>query len=253
MCGICGCSQDEHQHQNESQNLVHNHHEEQDHLINIEENILAKNDYFAQLNKNYFLKKGILALNVMSSPGSGKTTLLAQTIKALKDKVNSAVIVGDQQTDLDQLKFQAAGAKAIQLNTGKICHLDAHMVGHALDNLKELEKIVLFIENVGNLVCPALFNLGEQFKIVILSVTEGDNKPLKYPEMFRGADLLILTKTDLLPFVDFNVSQCINYARRIKPNLEIIQLSATKNLGLNTWYEWLFKKNHELSALTNIN
>lgn len=175
----------------------------------------------------------------MSSPGSGKTTLLAKTIADLKDRLDIAVIVGDQQTDYDAEKIKSSGGQAIQINTGKVCHLDAHMVGHAIDNLALKEHSLLFIENVGNLVCPALFDLGESYKVVILSVTEGDNKPLKYPEMFRKADILLLTKMDLLPYVDFEINQCIAYAKRINPMVEVLPISAKNGAGLSKWYEWL--------------
>ncbi|OEH48733.1 Hydrogenase isoenzymes nickel incorporation protein HypB [Legionella parisiensis] len=238
MCGICGCSGEntdfahhEHEHEHE-----HEHHTHDKHLIHIEQNILAKNQQFALDNKNYLINKNVLAINMMSSPGSGKTTLLAKTIHDLKSELDIAVIVGDQQTNHDAELIQSSGGNAIQINTGRVCHLDAHMVSHALEDLSIKEKSLLFIENVGNLVCPALFDLGEQFKVVILSVTEGDNKPLKYPEMFRCADLIIITKTDLLPYVDFKLEQCIEYSRRIKPDVNIITLSTTKKHGLDDWY-----------------
>lgn len=229
------------QHVYDEQKTFIPHHRNDENLIHIEQNILAKNNQFAKQNKDYFSEKKILSLNIMSSPGSGKTTLLAKTISDLKDRAASAVIVGDQQTDHDANLLKSSGAEAIQLNTGKVCHLDAHMVTHALERLTINESMILFIENVGNLVCPALFHLGESYKIVALSVTEGDNKPLKYPDMFRSADLLILTKIDLLPYVEFDVNKCIDYAHRIKPDLEVLQLSATKGLGLAQWYQWLMQ------------
>ncbi|EHL30433.1 hydrogenase nickel incorporation protein HypB [Legionella drancourtii] len=237
MCGICGCSEDinelgHHEHEHEQ-------HSHDEHLIHVEQNILAKNQQFALHNKSYLSNKNILALNIMSSPGSGKTTLLAKTILDLKNELDIAVVVGDQQTNYDAELIKSSGGHAVQINTGKICHLDAHMVGHALEDLSLREKSILFIENVGNLVCPALFDLGEQFKVVILSVTEGDNKPLKYPDMFRCADLMLVTKMDLLPYVDFDLSQCMEYARRIKPNIEILTLSTVNHDGLNDWYNWL--------------
>ncbi len=237
MCGICGCSEDinelgHHEHE-------HDHHSHEEHLIHVEQNILAKNQQFALHNKSYLSNKNILALNIMSSPGSGKTTLLARTILDLKNELDIAVVVGDQQTNYDAELIKSSGGHAVQINTGKICHLDAHMVGHALEGLSLKEKSILFIENIGNLVCPALFDLGEQFKVVILSVTEGDNKPLKYPDMFRCADLMLVTKMDLLPYVDFDLSKCMEYARRIKPNIEILTLSTVNRNGLNNWYNWL--------------
>lgn len=153
-----------------------------------------------------------------------------------------AVVVGDQQTQYDAELIKANGGHAIQINTGKTCHLDAHMVGHALSDLSLKERSLLFIENIGNLVCPAMFDLGEAFKVVILSVTEGDNKPLKYPDMFRCADLMLITKMDLLPYVTFDLNKCIDYARQIKPDIETLTLSTTKGDGLNSWYEWLKQK-----------
>lgn len=246
MCGICGCSDesnvikdhthDEHDHDKHNHLSFHNH---EDNMIEVEQNILAKNNHLALHNKNYFIKEKILALNIMSSPGSGKTTLLAKTISDLKNEINIAVVVGDQQTNYDAEIIKSSGARAIQINTGKVCHLDAHMVGHAVADLVLKDKSILFIENVGNLVCPALFDLGESYKVVILSVTEGDNKPLKYPDMFRSADLIIFTKTDLLPYVDFDLNKCIEYAHRIKPNIETLSLSTIKGDGLNNWYQWL--------------
>jgi hydrogenase nickel incorporation protein HypB len=237
MCGICGCSEDINElgyHEHE-----HDHHSHEEHLIHVEQNILAKNQQFALHNKSYLSNKNILALNIMSSPGSGKTTLLARTILDLKNELDIAVVVGDQQTNYDAELIKSSGGHAVQINTGKICHLDAHMVGHALEGLSLKEKSILFIENIGNLVCPALFDLGEQFKVVILSVTEGDNKPLKYPDMFRCADLMLVTKMDLLPYIDFDLSKCMEYARRIKPNIEILTLSTVNRDGLNDWYNWL--------------
>lgn len=238
MCGVCGCSSEQNDHQ-EANGFHPHHHHSSEKLISIEQEILAKNNEFVQANQQTFLKKKIIATNLMSSPGSGKTTLLAKTIAALKSRLNIAVIVGDQQTNYDAEKIKSSGGEAVQINTGRICHLDAHMVGHAIENLSIKEQSLLFIENVGNLVCPALFDLGEAYKVVILSVTEGDNKPLKYPDMFRRADIVLLTKMDLLPYVDFEVTQCIAYAKRINPNVEVLPLSAKTGIGLDKWYEWL--------------
>ena len=241
MCGICGCSDDEHSEFDGHHS--HSHHHPHDHeaatLVPIEQALLAKNDQFAQANRAYFLKNKFIAINVMSSPGSGKTTLLAKTIADLKANKEIAVVVGDQHTDLDAQALQVIGGQAIQVNTGKVCHLDAHMIGHSLDQLSLKAQAILFIENVGNLVCPALFDLGELYKVVILSVTEGDNKPLKYPDMFRHANLMIITKMDLLPYVDFDVNQCIEYAKRINPSIRVITLSAKTGEGLQGWYQWL--------------
>jgi hydrogenase nickel incorporation protein HypB len=178
-------------------------------------------------------------LNLLSSPGSGKTSLLIQTIEQLKNSQAVAVIEGDQQTSRDAERIRATGVPALQLNTGKGCHLDAPMVGHAVEQLQPASNGILFIENVGNLVCPAGFDLGEARKVVILSVTEGEDKPLKYPDMFHAADLLLLNKIDLLPHLDFDLQQCIANARRINPGIEIIQLSARSGEGINDWLAWL--------------
>lgn len=239
MCGICGCGDTPLTHHQEHDNTEAFAYHSQLDMIRVEQNLLAKNDQFADTNRSYFLKNNIKALNVMSSPGSGKTTLLARTIRELKHQLDIAVIVGDQQTDLDAEKFTVAGAHAIQINTGKVCHLDAHAIGHSLEHLSLKRHTVLFIENVGNLVCPALFDLGEAHRVVLLSVTEGDTKPLKYPDMFRKADWMILTKTDLLPYVEFDTNKCLEYARRINPSIRILSLSSTTGAGLAAWYEWL--------------
>ncbi|OIO74947.1 MAG: hydrogenase accessory protein HypB [Zetaproteobacteria bacterium CG1_02_53_45] len=217
-------------------------------LISIEQDILAKNNRYADANRRLFNERGILALNLVSSPGAGKTTLLTETIRALGSEFPMSVIEGDQQTSVDADRIKATGAAAIQINTGKGCHLDGHMVGHALEGLKPETGSILFIENVGNLVCPAAFDLGEAAKVVILSVTEGADKPLKYPDMFHAAGLMILNKTDLLPYVDFDVEACCNYARRINPGIKILQLSATKGDGMGQWLNWL-KANHALAQI----
>lgn len=233
MCGICGCT--------ENKQHIH-HHEHDDHLIPVEKDILAKNNQYAEDNRAYFLKKKITSFNLMSSPGSGKTTLLARTIADLKGKLDISVVVGDQQTDYDAEQIKKSGAAVVQVNTGRVCHLDAHMVGHALEHLAPHQQSLLFIENIGNLVCPALFDLGQAYKVVILSVTEGDNKPLKYPDMFHAADLMLLTKTDLLPYVTFNVEQCMTYAQQVNPAIKILSLSANSGEGLDKWYAWLMDK-----------
>ncbi len=239
MCGICGCTLESttmsHKHDMAHPMPSHSHHE----IIQVEQDLLAKNNQLATANRSYFLDKKITAINLMSSPGSGKTTLLTRTLLELKHQINMAVIVGDQQTDHDAEKLKSSGAEAIQINTGKGCHLDAHGVGHAVENLSLNKPATLFIENVGNLVCPALFDLGEAYKIVLLSVTEGDNKPLKYPDMFHQADLMILTKIDLLPYVEFDTNKCIEYAKRINPSINVLSLSATTGAGLEAWYQWL--------------
>jgi hydrogenase nickel incorporation protein HypB len=208
-------------------------------MVKIEQDILGKNNEYAHANRNLFSDKGILTLNLVSSPGSGKTTLLTRTLDDLKDELPLAVIEGDQQTSNDADRIRATGVTAIQINTGKGCHLDAHQVGHAIEHLAPQERSVLFIENVGNLVCPAAFDLGEAHKVAILSITEGEDKPIKYPDMFHAADLLLLNKIDLLPYLQFNVDQCIEYARRINPGIQILQVSSTTGEGLDNWYQWI--------------
>lgn len=222
----------------------------QSRMIRIEQDVLGKNNEFAARNRAHFLANGILALNLVSSPGSGKTTLLCETIEAMNRRGSTmplAVIEGDQQTSNDADRIRATGAPAIQINTGKGCHLDAQMVGDAIPRLPLLPQSsanggrggVLFIENVGNLVCPAMWDLGEAAKVAILSVTEGEDKPIKYPDMFAAATLMILNKTDLLPYLRFDVGQCIDYARRVNPQIEVIQLSATSGEGMDAWLDWI--------------
>ncbi len=211
----------------------------QSRMVQIEQDILGKNNLYAAENRGFFKGKGILALNLVSSPGSGKTTLLTRSIDDLKADIPLAVIEGDQQTANDADRIRETGVPALQINTGKGCHLDAHMVGHALESLKPEQNSLLFIENVGNLVCPAAFDLGEAHKVAILSVTEGEDKPIKYPDMFHAADLMILNKVDLLPYLDFDVDKCIEYARRVNPDIEVLQLSARSGEGMESWYEWI--------------
>ncbi len=217
MCENCGCV-------------------EESRIIRIEQDVLGRNATLAARNRARFSEGGVLALNMVSSPGSGKTTLLARTAAA---QFPMAVIEGDQQTDIDAERIRAAGVAAVQVNTGKGCHLDAHGVGHAAESLGLARGTVLFIENVGNLVCPAAFDLGEAHKVVILSVTEGDDKPLKYPHMFAASDLMIVNKIDLLAYVDFNVERCVDCAQRANPKLEFLKLSATTGEGLKDWFAWI--------------
>ena len=211
----------------------------QSRMIEIEQNILGKNDEYANENRQFFTEQGILSLNLVSSPGSGKTTLLTQTITDLKDELSLSVIEGDQQTANDAERIRATGVPALQINTGKGCHLDAHMIGHAMEKMTPEKGGVLFIENVGNLVCPAAFDLGEAHKVAILSVTEGEDKPLKYPDMFHAADIMLLNKIDLLPYLDFDVDKCIEYARRVNPGIQVLQVSATSGEGMENWYQWI--------------
>lgn len=213
-------------------------------MVQIEQDILGKNNQYAQQNRRWFAEQGVLALNLVSSPGSGKTSLLVRTLTDLKDEFALSVIEGDQETANDADRIRATGVSAIQINTGKGCHLDAHMVGHALETLKPQAASVLFIENVGNLVCPAAFDLGEANKVAILSVTEGEDKPIKYPDMFHAAKLLLLNKIDLLPYLQFDVAKCIDYARRVNPDIQVLQVSATTGEGMEQWYQWLRMTRH---------
>jgi len=207
--------------------------------LTLEQKVLAQNDLGAARNRGWFEGRDILALNLMSSPGAGKTTLLVRTITDLAGRRELSVIEGDQETLLDAERIRATGTKVVQINTGSGCHLDADMLARGLRVLAPAMGSVLLIENVGNLVCPALFDLGESARVVIMSVTEGDDKPLKYPHMFRSADLLVLNKVDLLPYVDFDVERCIADARRLNPDLEVLTVSATHGDGLEQWYAWL--------------
>jgi hydrogenase nickel incorporation protein HypB len=211
----------------------------QERAIRIERDILSKNNAFAEANRTRLIDAGTFALNLVSSPGSGKTSLLVRAITDLKDRWPIAVIEGDQQTSRDADRIRATGVPAVQLNTGKGCHLDAHMVGHALDHLPPIANGLLFIENVGNLVCPAAFDLGEAHKVVVLSVTEGEDKPLKYPGMFAAADLMLLNKSDLLPYVEFDVAACLAAALRVNPYIQILTVSARTGEGLPAFYAWI--------------
>ena len=268
MCTVCGCGEGEtriegephghehghahtHDHDHGHAHHPHDHHYgkgparahapgmDQARMVAIEQDILQKNDRYAEANRARFAVSGILALNLVSSPGSGKTTLLARTLRDLGDAFPLAVIEGDQETSNDAERIRATGVPAIQINTGKGCHLDAHQVGHALDHLAPPQGAVLFIENVGNLVCPAAFDLGEAHKVAILSVTEGEDKPVKYPDMFAAADLLLINKIDLLPHLEFDVERCIEHARRVNPGIRVLQVSATSGEGLEAWYRWI--------------
>ena len=213
-------------------------------MVRIEQDILAKNDVYAAENRRRLAERGIFAVNLVSSPGAGKTTLLVKTIEALAGRLPVVVIEGDQQTSVDAERIRATGAPAIQVNTGKGCHLDALMVGQAIARLAPADGALLLIENVGNLVCPADFDLGEAHKVVILSVTEGEDKPLKYPNMFRAAGLMIVHKTDLLPYVHFDVGKCVAYARRVNPSIDVLQVSSESGDGLDAWLEWLARGAH---------
>lgn len=245
MCTDCGCGSDS---VNINGKAVHSHAPgtDESRKLRIELDVMSKNNNYAQKNRDLFADQQVLAINLLSSPGSGKTTLLTRTLTDLSAAVPMAVIEGDQQTENDAQRIKATGVPAIQINTGKGCHLDAHMVGHALQEFVEINYSILFIENVGNLVCPAEFDLGEAYKVAVLSVTEGEDKPLKYPDMFHAADLLIINKLDLLPYVDFDLDKCMTYARQVNPDIDIITLSATSGYGLDNWYGWLSDRQLEL-------
>jgi len=207
--------------------------------VQVERDLLARNDAVAARNRERFAQRGVFALNLVSSPGSGKTSLLVRTIRQLAGRLPVAVIEGDQQTSVDAERIRATGAPAIQINTGKGCHLDASMVETAFTRLAPVDDSVLMIENVGNLVCPAAFDLGEAHKVVVLSVTEGEDKPLKYPDMFHAASLMLLNKVDLLPHLDFDVERCLDAARRVNPAIEILRVSATSGEGVADWLAWI--------------
>ena len=235
MCATCGCA--EHVPAHDAHDHDHDHSPSR--RLVLERAVLARNDRFADDNRAWLQGRRVLALNLLSSPGSGKTTLLTETLRRSRGRFASFVIEGDQQTSLDADRIRAAGAPAVQINTGRGCHLDAHGVGHALQELAPTERGVLFIENVGNLVCPAGFALGEAHKVVVLSVTEGDDKPAKYPDAFAAASLLLVNKIDLLPYVQFDVERCVGLARRLNPRLSVLATSATRGDGLDEWIAWI--------------
>ena len=248
MCTTCGCSSEEQFNHVHDKTLSHTHDHEHDHLnhkdgrrtvIAIEEDILAKNNRLAAFNRALFKDKGIFVLNLVSSPGSGKTTLLERTLRDLSGKFRFSVIEGDQQTDNDSQRIAATGVAVRQINTGAGCHLDAHQVMHGTESFDLDNLDILMIENVGNLVCPASFDLGEHHKVAVLSVTEGEDKPLKYPQMFHNSTVMLLNKTDLLPHLDFDVDKCREYAHQVNPALIIFEVSARTGEGMEAWYRWL--------------
>ncbi len=269
MCTTCGCSDtanprvtnlatgetgvmshahSDHSHSHDDDHHDHNHHDhthEHGITVPIEQAILAKNDRLAERNRGWFLGRNIIALNLVSSPGSGKTTLLERTIQDLQHVINISVIEGDQETLHDAERIRRTGCRVVQINTGAGCHLEADMLARGLEELQPPVDSLLLIENVGNLVCPALFDLGEQAKVVILSVTEGEDKPLKYPHMFKNASMMLLNKIDLLPHLTFDVSQCVEYAHRVNPDIQVLQVSAITGVGLQNWYDWVISQiNH---------
>ncbi|WP_405818293.1 hydrogenase nickel incorporation protein HypB [Streptomyces sp. NBC_00838] len=210
--------------------------------ITLEQRVLAKNEDLAAANRAWLTEQGIVAVNMMSSPGAGKTTLLERTIRDLAGRRPVSVVEGDQETTLDADRIKRAGSTAVQVNTGAGCHLDAGMMRDALTTLAPAAGSLVLVENVGNLVCPALFDLGERSRVVIISVTEGTDKPLKYPYMFAAADLVIVNKIDLLPYVDFDVARCEEYARSVNPGLTMLSLSATTGEGMHSWYDWVAER-----------
>jgi hydrogenase nickel incorporation protein HypB len=244
----------EHDHDHDHDGHPHPHsHEHGDHVhvmdlaeggrtVELQQKVLAKNDDLAERNRQWLRDRGILAINLMSSPGSGKTTLLERTTADLAGRMTLSVIEGDQETALDARRIQAAGSRVIQINTGVGCHLDADMVAQGLRGLDPPSGSIVVIENVGNLVCPALFDLGEEARVVLASVTEGADKPLKYPHMFRQADLVLLNKTDLLPYVDFDLKQYMTDLRMAAPEALLLQMSATTGDGVQAWYDWLRRR-----------
>ena len=262
MCDSCGCGQpgkyvtfrkpgekEEHTHFHGGVTHSHSHgdhdHNHHDHNhsgsreIVIEQNVLQKNDLLAERNRGYFEAKNIFAVNLVSSPGSGKTSLLEKTIRILKDKCSFYIIEGDQQTMLDANRIEKTGAPVIQINTGAGCHLDADMINKAVKSLEVKDNSILLIENVGNLVCPAMFDLGESQRVVIVSVTEGEDKPIKYPDMFQSSGICVINKTDLLPYVDFDIEKFKEYACKVNPDLKFFELSVKTEEGMEQWIRWL--------------
>ena len=231
MCTDCGCAppQPEHDHK----------HDHASRKIRVEENLFAKNQRLATANRVGFAAHQLFVLNLVSSPGSGKTSILERTFTDLRDRLQFSVLEGDQQTSNDADRIAATGVPVKQINTGAGCHLDAHMVGHGVDGFDLKTTDILMIENVGNLVCPASFDLGEDHKVAVLSVTEGEDKPLKYPQMFQAADLMLINKIDLLPYLRFDLEQCKAFARQVNPQIKILELSCHSGEGMQAWYEWL--------------
>jgi hydrogenase nickel incorporation protein HypB len=238
MCTDCGCTAPEQQQHDHHDEHYHDH-DHNSRTIRIEEDLLAKNNRLAGNNRALFNRHRLLALNLVSSPGSGKTAILERTLKDLRQELGFAVLEGDQQTANDADRISATGVPAHQINTGAGCHLDAHMVGHGVEHFDLAGLDILMIENVGNLVCPAAFDLGEDLKVAVLSVTEGEDKPLKYPHMFRAAELLLINKIDLLPYLQFDLEKCKAFARQVNPQIRIFELSCHSGEGMAAWYSWL--------------
>jgi len=269
MCETCGCGKPEgftihepkhtheHEHTHEDGHThTHAHEHEHDHahehshekVINVNIDILSQNNLTAQMNRRFFEGRKVLCLNMVSSPGSGKTTILEKTISHLISSRKLYVIEGDQQTLIDSERIEKAGAPAIQINTGSGCHLDAHMIESAIKKLNIEPNSILFIENVGNLVCPAMFDLGEYKRVIVISVTEGEDKPLKYPNMFESSHLCIINKSDLLPYVDFRIEEFTKNASLVNHHLEFMTVSAKTGEGMNKWYDWILRHSDHVSG-----
>jgi hydrogenase nickel incorporation protein HypB len=216
--------------------------------VRLEAALLAKNDALAAENRAWLAERGIVALNLMGAPGAGKTTLLVETLRRIASEIPAGVLEGDQETERDAERIRDAGCRAVQITTGAGCHLDASMVSRGLRALEPAPRSLLFVENVGNLVCPALFDLGERTKVVVMSVTEGDDKPAKYPHMFRAADVLVLNKIDLAPHVDFDVERCLADARALRPGLRVFVISARGGDGMDAWCAFLRDELHARGA-----
>ena len=289
MCGTCGCGSpdghvsiqkpgedlhdhnhhhdhvhDEHTHQHSHHEHNHDHDHSHSHshdhshvhvkktVIEVQQDILQHNDLMASRNRGFFEAKDLYVINLVSSPGSGKTSILERTLIDLKDQLDFAVIEGDQQTLQDANRIDALDVPVIQINTGKGCHLESDMVYDAVKQLTPVDGSVLMIENVGNLVCPSMFDLGEQKRVVIISTTEGEDKPLKYPDMFLTSDICIINKIDLLPYLDFDLDKLKSYALQVNPKLEFFEVSATKGEGMETWYKWLKKEQSNIKQKSQI-
>jgi len=268
MCGTCGCGTDgngptitkpgehthnhthdhhhhdhgHHHHHHDGHTHSHSHDDHKQRVIEVEQDVLQNNQLLAARNRGYFEAKNILALNLVSSPGSGKTSILERTLADLKEEIDFYVIEGDQQTLNDADRIDALNIPVVQINTGKGCHLESDMVYDAVKQLEMKNDSILMIENVGNLVCPSMFDLGENNRVVIISTTEGEDKPIKYPDMFHTADICIINKIDLLPYVNIDMDKLKNYALQVNPNLQFFEVSATKGEGMQEWYKWLKSK-----------
>ncbi len=260
MCGVCGCGTEDGKatitkpNQSHNHDHSHDHHHPHDHshshgdhqhktVIDLERDILQQNNIDAARNRGFFEAKNIFTLNLVSSPGSGKTSILERTLTDLKDQQDFYVIEGDQQTLNDANRIDAIGIPVVQVNTGKGCHLESDMIFNAVKELKPKDNSFLMIENVGNLVCPSMFDLGENKRVVIISITEGEDKPIKYPDMFHTSDICIINKMDLLPYLDFDVEKLKDYALQVNHHLEFFEVSATTGEGMEQWYNWLKKQN----------